>query len=201
MVNLSLLSWPEEAGAIAPDMLEAGPVRLEVPQPHHFEHWSAVRHGSREALTPFEPTWAEDDTERSGFRRRLRRYTQDRRRGLGAAFFIVRISDGQRVGGCNLNQVQRGVRQCASVGYWSGVEFRRQGYVRSALTAVLAYAFGPLGLQRVEAACLPHNTASLALLASLGFQEEGLAREYLRIDGRWQDHVLLARLAGDAGPA
>ena len=62
---------------------------------------------------------------------------------------------------------------------------------------VLSFAFETLGLNRVEAACLPHNAASRRLLIKLGFREEGLARRYLCIDGRWQDHVTHAILRGD----
>ncbi|NJN00832.1 MAG: 30S ribosomal protein S5 alanine N-acetyltransferase, partial [Aquincola sp.] len=47
-------------------------------------------------------------------------------------------------------------------------------------------------LRRVQANVLPDNTRSLALLDRLGFAREGLAREYLFIDGAWRDHVLTA---------
>ena len=63
---------------------------------------------------------------------------------------------------------------------------------------MLDFAFDKLGLHRVEAACLPHNAPSRGLLAKSGFREEGFAREYLRINGRWQDHVLFAILRDDA---
>ena len=66
-----------------------------------------------------------------------------------------------------------------------------------ALQAVLAFSFDTLGLHRVEAACLPANAASRGLLAKAGFTEEGYAREYLRINGTWQDHVLFAILRHD----
>ena len=56
-------------------------------------------------------------------------------------------------------------------------------------------------LSRVEAACIPDNDRSLGLLEKAGFVREGYARRYLMIDGRWQDHVLLSRMAGDDGAA
>ena len=52
-------------------------------------------------------------------------------------------------------------------------------------------------LRRMEAACLPHNAASIRLLEKTGFEREGYAREYLCIDGRWQDHLLYALLRSD----
>jgi ribosomal-protein-alanine N-acetyltransferase len=51
-----------------------------------------------------------------------------------------------------------------------------------------------LGLHRVEAACLPRNAASRALLKGCGFLEEGLATSYIKIAGKWEDHVLYAKV-------
>jgi len=156
-----------------------------------------VRDQSRDALVPFEPSWASDDTKRSGYKRRLKRYQLDRKLGVGAAYFLVRKRDEALVGACNLSNIVRGVKQSASVGYWSGVAYRRHGYVRAGLTAVAAFALGPLGLHRVEAACLPENKASIELLQSVGFRHEGIGRSYLKINGEWQDHELFSCLAGD----
>ena len=64
----------------------------------------------------------------------------------------------------------------------------------NAQVMALGFAFERLKLHRVEAACLPHNAPSRGLLLKSGFREEGYAREYLCIDGRWQDHVLFAML-------
>ena len=64
----------------------------------------------------------------------------------------------------------------------------------------LPFAFDRLGLHRIEAACLPHNEASRALLRKVGFREEGYGRRYLRIRGAWQDHVLYAIMQDDPRP-
>jgi ribosomal-protein-alanine N-acetyltransferase len=65
----------------------------------------------------------------------------------------------------------------------------------SAVSLIVSFAFQHLALHRVEAACLPHNEASIALLRRTGFQHEGLARGYLKIAGEWRDHLLFARLS------
>jgi ribosomal-protein-alanine N-acetyltransferase len=67
--------------------------------------------------------------------------------------------------------------------------------------AVAPFAFGALNLHRLEAACIPTNAASMRLLEKCGFVREGLARQYLCINGQWQDHVLYARLRDDPVPA
>ena len=66
-----------------------------------------------------------------------------------------------------------------------------------ALSGLLPFIFERLKIHRIEAACLPHNQASRALLAKAGFQEEGYVRRYLKINGQWQDHVLFGLLDTD----
>jgi ribosomal-protein-alanine N-acetyltransferase len=66
-----------------------------------------------------------------------------------------------------------------------------------AVSAVVEFAFEELALHRVEAACLPHNDASRSLLLKVGFRQEGYARQYLRINGKWQDHLLFEILRDD----
>ena len=104
------------------------------------------------------------------------------------------------LGGISLTNVRRGVAETCSFGYWIGERHARQGYMTEGLQLVLAFAFDALRLHRVEAACLPHNAPSRGLLLKSGFREEGYAREYLCIDGRWQDHVLFALLKEDWAP-
>ena len=60
---------------------------------------------------------------------------------------------------------------------------------------MIGFAFERLGLHRVEAACLPHNEKSASLLVKAGFEEEGFARAYLKIDGDWRDHRLFGLLS------
>ena len=78
-----------------------------------------------------------------------------------------------------------------------GVPFAGQGYMTDSVRLGLRFAFGTLGLHRVEAACLVHNEASRRVLEKTGFIREGLARGYLKIDGAWQDHLLYAILRED----
>jgi ribosomal-protein-alanine N-acetyltransferase len=169
-------------------------VTLRVPQMTDFEEWAALREASRDFLTPWEPTWPDDDLTRSAFRRRLRRYAEDVRADQGYAFLIARCADGALVGGLTLANIRRGVAQAGSVGYWMGLPFVRQGYMTEAVRGVVQFAFSGLKLHRLEAACIPSNAGSIRLLEKNGFSREGYAREYLCINGTWQDHLLYARL-------
>lgn len=182
------------------DGVDGGLVALRRPRSGDFAAWSRLRAKSRAFLTPWEPSWAADELTREGFRRRLRRYGEESRLGLCAPFFVFRREDDALVGGCNLNNIRRGVCQSASLGYWVGEAYRRSGYMRAAVKAVAVHAFDNMGLHRLEAACIPSNHASRGLLRGLGFREEGVARSYLRINGTWRDHVIHALLRDEANP-
>ena len=169
-------------------------VVLRTPQMTDYNDWAALRDGSREFLTPWEPTWPADDLSRGAFRRRIRRYVEDLRTDQGYAFLIIRGSDDAIVGGLTLANIRRGVAQAGSLGYWMGLPFIRRGYMTAAVRAVIPFAFNTLRLHRLEAACIPSNAGSIRLLENTGFIREGYAREYLCINGIWQDHLLYGRL-------
>lgn len=179
-----------------PFRLSGEQVFLRPPERGDYEEWASLRAGSRNFLTPWEPSWPPDALSRATFRARLARYGEDWRTDQGYNFFIFR-NDETLAGGVGLSNVRRGVAETASLGYWIGEKFARQRHMSWALPLVLDFAFDRLRLHRVEAACLPTNVPSRALLKHTGFQEEGYARNYLLIDGKWQDHVLHAMLRED----
>jgi ribosomal-protein-alanine N-acetyltransferase len=177
--------------------LETARFILRRPGLADFRDWAVLRAASRDFLVPWEPSWPDDALSLAAFRRRLRQLATEWRHDQGYGFFIFRREGEQLLGGVNLSHLRRGVAQTASVGYWMGEAHANQGGMSEAMLALLPYAFERLGLHRVEAACLPTNKASRALLAKLGFREEGYAVRYLKINGTWQDHVLHSLLAED----
>ena len=173
-------------------------VVLRSPQMSDFSEWTLLRERSRSFLTPWEPTWPADDRTRASFRRRIKRYCDDQRSDLAYAFFIFCRHNDALLGGLTLAHIRRGCAQAGSLGYWLGAPHARKGYMTAAVNAVIPFAFGTLKLHRVEAACIPGNAASIGLLEKTGFRREGLARQYLCIDGVWQDHFLYAKIETDA---
>lgn len=136
-----------------------------------------------------EEAWFTEEGQRREIRTRLERYEQ------GACVpHVVLDGDGGVVGRINLNDVVRGAFQSCSVGYWIAERANGRGHASAAVAALLRLAFGELGLHRVEAGTLVHNGASQRVLERNGFERYGLAPQYLRIAGRWQDHVLYQRL-------
>jgi [ribosomal protein S5]-alanine N-acetyltransferase len=176
-------------------------VYLRYPRVADFLAWARLRDESRSFLAPWEPSWASDELTKGAFRRRLKRYARETRHDTAYAFFVFRDEDDALLGGCTLSNVRRGVTQCCALGYWVGERFARQGYMNSAVRALIPFIFKTLGLHRIEAACLPSNEPSKSLLAKAGFRQEGVALRYLQINGDWQDHVLFALLADEAKPA
>ena len=189
-----------------PLIIEGDGLFLRPPQSHDYSEWAELRTRSREHLTPWEPVWPRDDLTKSAYRRRLRHYASEARADLGHAYFICNSDTDTLIGGVSLSNVRRGVTQTATLGYWMGLPFVRCGLMTRAVAAVLPIAFHSLGLHRLDAAVQPANAASVRVLQKNGFQQEGLAREYLKINGAGQDHLLFGLLKSDVpdprgGPA
>lgn len=177
------------------EQLRFGKVCLRSPRFDDYDDWARLRASSMAFLQPWEPKWAKDELTQSAFKRRVRRYHEDRLQAVAYAFFIFREQDDELVGGCNVSNVKRGVSQTAALGYWVGARFQRQGLTSDAVEAVVRFCFDGLNLHRIEAACIPANQPSQRLLGKCGFVEEGLAKQYLKINDQWQDHKLFARLS------
>lgn len=173
--------------------------RMTLRPPTHsdFRAWTAERETSADFLQPWEPVWATDHLSRKSFTNRV--YWAQRAIGNETAvpLFLIRREDEQLLGAITLDNIRRGPAQAGTLGYWIGEAFARQGYMREAIEGLVHFAFSNLDLSRVEAACLPENKASRAVLERSGFKYEGVAQSYLQIGGRWRTHVLYANLRAD----
>jgi ribosomal-protein-alanine N-acetyltransferase len=181
----------------APPAIETERMTLRLPEMGDHAAWAMLRRGGESFLREWEPTWSADHFSRRAFRNRVYWAWRARDEGKALALFLIRRQDSRLMGAITLDNIRRGPSQSAQVGYWIGPEFARQGLMREALTAVVRHAFTAMDLSRVEAACLPENVASRALLERAGFREEGMAEGYLQIGGRWREHVLYAILRSD----
>ncbi|HRI43767.1 MAG TPA: GNAT family N-acetyltransferase [Fimbriimonadaceae bacterium] len=156
---------------------------------------------NREHLAPWEP-------ERNGYfftedawRRRFRLSVQEAEREEAYSFVLFPIEEENRViGVANLQDVYRHFSQSATLGYSIDRAYQGLGLMTEACRAVIWFAFSVLGLHRVEACYMPTNRASARVLEKLGFVREGLLRQSLLVDGRWEDHVLSAIIDEDWKP-
>lgn len=173
--------------------------RLTLRPPIHsdFRAWAALRRDSEGFLKPWEPTWASDHLSRKAFTNRVYWAQRSIANGTAMPLFLVRREDNGLLGAITLDHIRRGPAQSGITGYWIGEPFARQGYMREAIQAVVHHAFTVMDLSRIEAGCLPENTASRRLLELCGYKYEGVAQSYLQINGRWRNHVLYANLRSD----
>jgi ribosomal-protein-alanine N-acetyltransferase len=114
--------------------------------------------------------------------------------GLGRSLPHVIVEGDRIIGRITLNSIIRGAFQSASIGYWVAQADCGRGVATAAVEALVRIGFDDLGLHRIQGETLVHNAASRRVLERTGFVEYGFAPTYLRIDGRWQDHVLYQRI-------
>ena len=188
---MALFDWMAEATG---PVLNGQGVVLRPPRPSDYVAWASLREESRDYLQPWEPAWAEDDLTRAAFRRRLGVYAREMEQGTAWPLFVFDPADEALLGAITLSNIRRGVAETGTLGYWIGRPYAGRGVGTAAVRAMLAHAFGSLGLHRVEAACVPTNHASHRVLEKAGFRQEGVARAYLKINGRWADHLLFGVL-------
>lgn len=154
---------------------------------------------NRAHLAPWEPVRPDGWFTTAGQEAEITRLLDRAAAGQLDPHVLVHVGSGDVVGRVNLNNIIRLVLQTASVGYWVDHAHLRRGLAAAAVRYALVRA-AELGLHRVEAGTRLENEASQAVLRSCGFEEYGLARGYLFVNGAWRDHRLFQVLLGDAPP-
>lgn len=144
----------------------------------HFRHWEPSREPGYYSPTSLD--------------HRLAEYEKQHING-SAAHFIALIDD-QVVSHCSLTNVVYGPLQGCFMGYGVSKKHEGTGVMTEVCLEAIRYAFKDLGFNRIMANYMPRNTRSARLLAKLGFNEEGLAKKYLKINDMWEDHVLTSKL-------
>lgn len=142
----------------------------------HLEPWEPKRTGQFYTLQSVE--------EQLG---RMERLVEEK----SALFWLLQFPDSEEVvGECGFTNIVRGPFQACHLGFSLDSRHTGKGLMHEALTAAIAHMFEVHGLHRIMANHQPSNASSEKLLHRLGFEREGLARKYLKINGRWADHVL-----------
>lgn len=181
--------------SIAKQTLIGKNIYLRMAKKSDYAAWYELRKNNFDFLQPFEPTWGKNALSKPQFKARVRNDKHDASIDAKYAFFIFKKSDHSLIGGINMNNIQRGVFQCCALGYWLAKADNGQGYMSEAVAIITAHSFEKWKFNRVQAATLCDNHASIRVLEKNGFDREGEARRYLKINGKWQDHVLFAKIA------
>jgi [ribosomal protein S5]-alanine N-acetyltransferase len=143
-------------------------------------------------LAPTSPLLPPDFLTEAFWLRQLARNNDDFAQGRAVNFFLFDRSEPEVVvGQISLNNIVHGAAYYCDLGYSLGEAKQGQGLMSESVVAVIRYAFDELRLHRVKAAYLPSNERSGRLLRRLGFVVEGYARDYLLIQGQWQDQILV----------
>lgn len=124
-------------------------------------------------------------------------YLKGAKRGIQRRTLVCRTDDGAIAGFLNFNVITYGGLRSAFLGYSAFEPYAAQGYLREGLSLGLHYGFGALGLHRLEANIQTSNKRSVRLVSRAGFHLEGFSPRYLKIGGRWKDHLRFALLKED----
>jgi len=154
---------------------------------------------NREFMRAWDPARPEEYYTTASQREVIATFLVEHARGAALPHLIL-TEQGQVVGRVTLTGIVRGAFQSAVLGYWVDQQHNGRGLASAATADMVRRAFDDLGLHRVEAGALTHNHASRRVLERNGFVQYGLAPGFLKIDGRWQDHVLYQRLNEDVQP-
>ena len=169
-----------------------GDVRIRLLRGSDAERMGAAYRRNREHLAPWEPARSGEFFTTEGQSANIGGKLGMFAAGTGVPWIL--LAGDEAVGAITLSGIVRGPFRSANLGYWVDQDVIGQGVGSAAVAHVVEAARGPLDLHRIQAATLPHNAASQAVLRRAGFERIGLAPEFLQIAGSWQDHVLFQRI-------
>jgi ribosomal-protein-alanine N-acetyltransferase len=174
--------------------LETARLSIRVPTPEDAIAMAVFASDNREHFAPWDPERSDEYFTVENWRKLLEEVVEQARSGVGLQFVLFPRNgeQGSVLGHCTFSGIVRGPFQAAYLGY--GLDHRAvgKGLMEEALRATIRYCFSDLNLHRIMANYMPANVRSASLLRRLGFVPEGFARDYLRLAGAWQDHVLTA---------
>lgn len=188
--------WPEATRSV---VTRAGrTVRLRPLLRTDGRDWSQQRILDEAILRPVEPTIT-DPWEVAHSRAAYVSLWTHLRRGArtGEVIPLAIEVDGHFAGQITVGNIQRGATSSAWIGYWVYSGVAGQGVATAACALATDHAFQRARLHRLTATYLEGNPASATVLARNGYRREGFLRRNLHIDGRWQDHHLVALTAED----
>ena len=140
------------------------------------------------------PSGQADYYDLTGVEQRIQEYAKQHKAGVALNLAAFDHDQTELLALCNFTNIVYGVFLACNLGFSISKHHEGQGLMSEILEASINHVFVDLKLHRIMANYLPHNSRSAALLSRLGFEKEGVARSYLKIAGKWQDHVLTAKI-------
>jgi ribosomal-protein-alanine N-acetyltransferase len=174
---------------------------LRVAIPEDIPHIIKYFNDNKTYLTPFYPRWADgfftEEYWQYQVENNFLEFINDHSLKL---FIYIRNKPTQIIGTVNFSNFVRGSAHFCYVGYSLAETAQNKGYMTEALKAATDYVFQELNIHRIMANYMPHNRRSGNVLKRLGFVVEGYARDYLMINGKWEDHILTSLTNPDWQP-
>jgi ribosomal-protein-alanine N-acetyltransferase len=174
--------------------------RLVLREPEESDALELMAYAARNE--PRFARWEPDNVEEIGHHLRWVRWRRGEsvvQHGVGL-LALDRAVPGKLAGIVNLYGITGSSTYSAMLGYSLDGAYEGKGFASEAVGAVIAHAFGPLNLHRLNANYHPANERSGALLRRLGFVVEGYARDMMYLRGTWRDHVLTSLVNPDWKP-
>ncbi|MGF1690698.1 ribosomal protein S5-alanine N-acetyltransferase [Photobacterium kagoshimensis] len=158
------------------------------------EQITAYYQKNRSYLQPWEPLREEHFYTLAGWEKRLIQLTELQKHHLAYYFIILKAGSDEICGVVNFSNLVKHPFHACHVGYSLGEHYQGQGIMRRAVAATVQWVFEEQNFHRVIAGYMPRNAKSEKVLESLGFEKEGYAKDYLLINGKWEDHVLTSKI-------
>lgn len=127
--------------------------------------------------------------------KQLDKELSDMEDGRSFRLWLFKRQDESRIiGSVGFNNIVRGAFQSCHLGYKGDKDEVNKGYITEAIKKGIEIIFNEFGLHRIEANIMPKNKRSLRVVEKLGFYNEGMAYKYLKINGKWEDHIHMVLL-------
>ncbi|SFR19658.1 MULTISPECIES: GNAT family N-acetyltransferase [unclassified Paenibacillus] len=172
-------------------------LQIRLLQVNDAERLLEIRRENFDFFKPFEPERPEIYFTLEEQARLISNGLEAAQAGQGYTFGLFLLENNKLIGRMELSGIARGPFQNANLGYFVDPAYHGQGYATSAVKDIVRYALNELELHRIQAGVMPRNTPSNRVMEKAGFRREGLALNYLKINGVWEDHVLYAVTAED----
>ncbi|WP_394247139.1 ribosomal protein S5-alanine N-acetyltransferase [Vibrio profundi] len=167
-----------------------GSVLLRTAAPEDAEMISNYFIENREFLKPWEPAREEAFFSKAGWAQRLIKLNELHRMGLGYYCLLIDNETKKMLGTISFSNLSRFPFYACNVGYSLAESAQGNGYMRLGLNMAVSYMFEHQNMHRLMAGYMPRNKRSEAVLQHVGFEKEGYAKDYLQINGKWEDHIL-----------
>lgn len=163
---------------------------LIVPNIKMVSHITDFYIRNKDFLEPFDPVRPESFYLLSTQRKIILKEIDDIKHGRMLKFWLAKKECSKYfIGMLAFNNIIRGAFLSSHLAYKLDKNEIKNGYMTEALNKAISIAFNDLCLHRIEANIMPENKSSMKLASRLGFQNEGTAKKYLKINGEWRDHV------------